>query len=125
MCELGKMLSFVIFHAFMTTKATHLSPFVSVSARPSTVHGQGLFADEYIAEGTVLGYLNGNTTQQDGAHTLWLNEHLGFAVVCDFKYINHRQPPNVAYYDDLSVVALVDIQPNEELFHNYGDGFEG
>jgi SET domain-containing protein len=37
------------------------------------------------------------------------------------KYINHHNAPNVSYYDDLSVVALRDIQAGEELTHDYGE----
>ena len=43
---------------------------------------------------------------------------------CDFKYINHSRTPNVAYYDDLTVVALKAIKAGEELLHDYGEEFE-
>lgn len=100
-----------------------LKAFVSLTVNHSDTHGKGLFAAEPIAEGTILGYLNGETTLDDGIYTLWLNDHLGFRVCCDFKYINHRRPPNVAYYDDLSIVALADMEAGDELFHDYGDEF--
>ena len=43
----------------------------------------------------------------------------GIEVLCNLKYINHSEDPNACYYDDLSVVALRDIEPHEEITHNY------
>jgi SET domain-containing protein len=40
-------------------------------------------------------------------------------VICDLKYINHCERPNACYYDDLSVVALRDIEAGEEITHDY------
>ena len=56
---------------------------------------------------------------RDGAHVLWLDETRGVEVTCDLKYINHSDRPNACYYDDLSVVALRDIEPDEEITHDY------
>ena len=56
----------------------------------------------------------------DGAYVLWVSETEGFEVSCDLRYINHSDRPNACYYDDLSVVALCDIQPGEEITHDYG-----
>jgi hypothetical protein len=52
---------------------------------------------------------------------LWLDDDVLVNVTCDLKYINHSKKPNVAYYDDLSVVALKDIKAGQELTHDYGD----
>jgi SET domain-containing protein len=51
---------------------------------------------------------------------LWISERQGIEVICDLKYINHSQRPNACYYDDLSVIALRDIAPDEEITHDYG-----
>ena len=45
-------------------------------------------------------------------------------VTCNFRFINHAKKANVAYYDDLTVVAIRDILPGEELTHYYGDEWE-
>ena len=37
----------------------------------------------------------------------------------DLRYINHHPDPNAVYYDDLTVYALRDIAPGEEITHNY------
>jgi uncharacterized protein len=85
----------------------------------SGIHGKGLFAAEFIEKDTIIGYLDGEHTQEDGMYVLWLNGETGFEVSCKLKYINHSDQPNACYYDDKSVVALRDIQPNEEITHNY------
>lgn len=99
-----------------------------VCVKESTVHGLGLFARIDISIGTVLGELKGEFVDGDHSHVLWVQnergEWQGFEVQCDFKYINHSSHPNVAYYDDLTVVALTDIKAGDELFHNYGDEFD-
>ena len=85
----------------------------------SKIHGQGLFADCRIPAGTIIGWLQGTPTKADGAYVLWLSERKAIEVTCELKYINHSDRPNACYYDDLSVVALKDIEPNAEITHNY------
>lgn len=87
----------------------------------SPVHGRGLFASRSIAEGEILGRLVGKPTTEDGPHVLWLSDETGFEVSCDLRFINHSKQPNAIYYDDLTVVALCDIAPGEEIVHDYGD----
>ncbi|EDY86481.1 SET domain protein lysine methyltransferase, putative [gamma proteobacterium HTCC5015] len=93
---------------------------VDVVVKNSPVHGKGLYAGEAIKKDTILGDLSGRWTSQDSMYTLWIDEERGFRVQCDFKYINHSGKPNVAYYDDLTVVALRNIKAGDELFHDYG-----
>lgn len=85
----------------------------------SPIHGKGLFASELIRKDTVIGHLEGQHTLQDGIYVLWLDHENGFEVYCDLKFINHSDSPNACYYDDKSVVALRDIQADEEITHNY------
>ncbi len=86
----------------------------------SLIHGRGLFAAAEITSGTVIGWLRGVPAEQDGPHVLWIDADAGIEVQCDLKYINHSDRPNACYYDDLSVVALRDIRPGEEITHDYG-----
>jgi len=51
-----------------------------------------------------------------------LDEALAVEVTCDLKFINHSDRPNACYYDDLSVVALRDIETGEEITHDYACG---
>jgi uncharacterized protein len=85
----------------------------------SSIHGKGLFASAKIKKNTIIGYLEGNKTRQDGMYVLWIDHKTGFEVTCKLKYINHSDQPNACYYDDRSVVALRDIQQDEEITHNY------
>lgn len=85
----------------------------------SKIHGKGLFAKTHITAGDVIGIANGEHTQKDGPHVLWLDDETGFHVQCDMRFINHSDEPNAAYYDTLEVCALRDILPGEEITHNY------
>ena len=85
----------------------------------SGIHGRGLFAGRFIAEGEVIGIVQGRETQEDGAYVLWIDEEQAVEVTCNLRYINHSDNPNAAYYDTLEVCALTDIQPGEEITHNY------
>ncbi|MEM6757585.1 MAG: SET domain-containing protein [Planctomycetota bacterium] len=94
--------------------------------RPSGIHGLGLFANRLIPADTVIGQLAGRPTTEDGAYVLWLDDENGLLVENDLRYINHDHAPNAAYFDDLTVAALRDIQPGEEITHNYlGDDADG
>ena len=86
----------------------------------STIHGLGLFAARKITRDSIIGWLKGRPSTEDGSYVLWLNDNEGFEVHCDLRYINHSSKPNACYYDDLSVVALRDIEVGEEITHNYG-----
>ncbi|MFT5506498.1 MAG: SET domain-containing protein [Gammaproteobacteria bacterium] len=85
----------------------------------SKIHGKGLFAQQTIKKGTLLGYLEGQPTTIDGSYVLWLNDKEGFEVSCNLKFINHSDHPNACYYDDLSVVAIRAIKIGDEITHNY------
>lgn len=90
--------------------------------KESHIHGKGLFAKRNIKQGQVIGYIKGTPTTADGPHVLWLNgTEEGVVVECDLKYINHNSNPNACYYDDLTVVALRDIEKDEEITHHYGE----
>jgi SET domain-containing protein len=93
--------------------------FDNTYVKDSKIHGKGLFASGSIPAGRIIGWLRGNPSNIDGPYVLWIGEYQGIEVLCNLKYINHSDDPNACYYDDLSVVALRDIEPNEEITHNY------
>lgn len=95
-----------------------------VTVSDSGIHGKGLFAACDIAEDTVIGRCTIKRTISDGPHVLWLKPLMPVSVTCELRFINHHKQPNVAYYDDLTVVALRDIAQGEELFHHYGDDWD-
>ena len=85
----------------------------------SPIHGKGLFARSFIPAGEEIGIIEGEYTASDGEYVLWLDEQTGILVESDMRYINHSDNPNAVYYDDLKVCALKDINPGEEITHNY------
>ncbi len=93
-----------------------------VLIQESGVHGKGLFAKTAIKKGTIIGILEGKPVTKDGLHVLWMNDGKDkFRVENELKFINHGKKPNVAYYDDFTVVALTHILADQELLHDYGD----
>ena len=90
-----------------------------VSVRVSALHGQGLFATRFIPAGTLIGHLEGRFTRCDGPHVLWLDDRWGLRVSNELRFINHSSRPNAVYYDDLTVEALRNIHPGEEITHDY------
>ncbi|MBX2852522.1 MAG: SET domain-containing protein-lysine N-methyltransferase [Phycisphaeraceae bacterium] len=87
-----------------------------------------MFATQHIPEDTVIGWLSTEDAQDhelDGPYVLWVGDEKPVRVTCDLRFINHSNEPNAAYYDDLSVMAVRDIEPGEELVHDYmGDAAE-
>ena len=92
-----------------------------VVVRRSKTHGRGLFATKFIRKGTKIGQIEGRRTTEDGPHVLWLDDQQGIEVTNDLRFINHSEDANAACYDDLTVVALRDVSPREEITHYYGD----
>ncbi len=92
--------------------------------KDSAIHGKGLFTAVPIEKNRLLGYCKVVPTKKKSDYTLWIGRNKRVDVTCRFRYINHHKKPNVSYYDDLSVVALRNIAPGEELTHHYGDDWE-
>ena len=102
---------------FKKARPSDVSDKVFVAESP--VHGKGLFAAKRIKANTVLGRLHGMPTFDDGIYVLWITNKLGLELTNDFKYINHNSDPNAAY-SDLDVTVLKDVEPGDELLHDYG-----
>lgn len=93
--------------------------------KESPIHGRGLFASAFIPANTIIGPIEGQPATEDGIYVLWIDETRGIEVTNAMKFINHASgdAANAAYYDDLTVVALCDIFPGQEILHDYfGDG---
>jgi SET domain-containing protein len=91
--------------------------------RQSPIHGRGLFATTFIPADTVIGRIEGVPAREDGPYVLWIDGRRGLEVTNEMRYINHAAEPNAAYFDDLTVMALCDIYPGDEITHDYdGDG---
>jgi len=99
-----------------------LSPAYEV--RPSRIHGRGLFALRRIAEGDAIGTYEGPRTQRVDDHVLWIYDEAGNEYGIDgrneLRFVNHSRRPN-AVFEEAELVALRDIEPGEELTHDYGE----
>ncbi len=91
----------------------------------SPIHGKGLFATEIIKEGSLIGVCQARSTGRPGDHSIFLQDGSHVEITCVFRYINHSDSPNLVIYDDLTVVALGDIEPGEELLHCYSEDWNG
>jgi len=106
-----------VMSGFKKARPSDVSDKVFVATSP--VHGKGLFAAKRIKANTVLGRLHGMPTFNDGIYVLWITDELGLELTNDLKYINHDSNPN-AEYSDLEVTVIRDVEPGEELLHDYG-----
>jgi len=88
--------------------------------KDSGIHGKGLFARCDIEKDEVIGTIKYNPTEDDGPYVLWIEDH-GVLVECELKYINHSSKANACYCEDLDVVAVKNIEKDEEITHDYGD----
>jgi hypothetical protein len=87
--------------------------------KKSPIHARGLSSTGPIAAHTVLGHCRSRPARDaNSRYVLWVGRD-PVEVLCKLKYINHSSRPNVAYYDDLSVVTLRAIGRGEEFTHNY------
>lgn len=109
--------------------------------KKSSIHGFGLFASEFILEGTILGVLDGQVMNWDEYDNICsqislppeLNESFFMewnALAEDtllvrplrtkYSFINHSRTPNVCLDRfPLKVVAARNLQPGEELLLDY------
>ncbi len=95
-----------------------------VFTKESHIHGLGLFAKKKIKRGEVIGEIKPKRAKKDGPHVLWISEEEGYKVNGPLRFINHSAEPNACYYDDLTVVAIQDIHPGDEITHNYGESWK-
>ena len=106
----------------------------------SGTHGIGLFADQFIAEGTVIWKFNrlidmrcseeeieqlSETSREQVQKYSYREKHSGLYVLCgdDARFFNHSEHPNcLDYYHDRHqdiTVARRNITPGEELTCDY------
>ncbi len=109
---------------------------VKTKIGPSTVHGIGLFADEFIPKGTVTWEYNpefdisfteeqtermSDVARERFFDYAYFDKELNKFILCfdDLRFINHKaSDPNILSQPTQDVAAR-DIQKGEELFCNY------
>ncbi len=111
-------------HRWVTPKA---------EARKSPIHGTGVFAKEKIKKGEVVAVLGGVIVPKWEIEEYWKKMgHVGIQINDDFYIVpttreeldqvgvfNHSCDPNIGFRDSLTLVAIRDIEPGEELVFDY------
>ncbi len=114
---------------------------VKTKIAPSKIHGLGVFADEFIAKGTVTwrlapGYdffltreefdIFPPAAQEHFLNYCYIDSHTEMYVLCfdNEKFMNHSDEPNIiegGFQSDFGIVDISarDIHPGEELVCNY------
>jgi SET domain-containing protein len=109
---------------------------------PSTIHGIGLFADEFIKKGTIIWKFNpafdmrfdesqleslSESARKQFFNYVYLNPRMNKYVLCfdDCRFINHSDDPNRLEVpsggpEEGLDIAARDIQKGEELTCDYG-----
>jgi len=97
-----------------------------VVVRESPIHGEGVFANEHIGEGAVIGVYAGLQVEEDGPHVLWVERDdgsfYGIEGRNELRYLNHSSNPN-ADFDDEELCAVRAIAPGDEITLHYGDAW--
>lgn len=108
---------------------------IKTTLKQSPIHGIGVFADEFISAGTMIGLWNpiiDVTLERDFVHKLaepsqTAIRHYAYLDKADGKYklnsdnmrfFNHSSSPNTYQTCDADY-AITDIQPGEELTCDY------
>jgi SET domain-containing protein len=114
------------------TDLTYRSPKTEV--RNSPIHGKGLFANAPIKKGEIVAVKGGYILNQQewaaiepalGSAEIQITEELFIAPVNHdhregaMLYTNHSCDPNIALQGQIVLVAMRDIQANEELTHDW------
>lgn len=97
-----------------------------LEVRKSGIHGKGVYANEAIKKGVLIGIYHGEITEKDSTYVLWITDENGdeYGVngTSDLKFLNHSHKPN-AEFDGDQLLALRTIKPDEEITFHYGATF--
>lgn len=108
-----------------------LSP--KAEARKSDIHGTGVFAIKPIKKGENVGVLGGVIVPTTEIREYWkIMGHVGIQISNDFFIVpttreeleqkgvfNHSCEPNLGFSDSITLIAIRDIEPEEELVFDY------
>ena len=108
-----------------------LSP--KAKAQESSIHGLGVFARESISKGNTVGVLGGVIVPKSNIKEYWgVMGHVGIQIDNDFFIVptkreelkakgvfNHSCEPNLGFSNSITLIAIRDIKPEEELVFDY------
>ncbi|MBN20888.1 MAG: SET domain-containing protein-lysine N-methyltransferase [Bdellovibrionaceae bacterium] len=106
----------------------------------SLIHGKGLFAEQSISKGQLIGRFEGEPATEDHPHVLWTRcpKHIDWPgmkepeagswwkairVTNDLKFANHSSHPNSRIWG-VRLFADRDIQKGEEITWHYGSDWD-
>ena len=100
--------------------------------RKSDLHGKGVFAAQFISQGTIIGkYTSRRVSKKvDSPYVIYIYNEVGVEIerrlgTGKLRYVNHSSDPNLTMDDDtLEFIAIKDIDDGEELTWFYGDEYE-
>lgn len=95
-----------------------------VQVKDSPIHGRGVFARVDIPAFTFIGRYEGEITDEDGMHVLWLyddeqDQWVGIDGDNEMRFLNHASDPN-AEWSDIDLYSLRWISAGEEITFDYG-----
>lgn len=95
-----------------------------VIIKDSPIHGRGVFARVDIPAFTLIGRYQGEFTDEDGMHVLWLYDEdraqwVGIDGENEMRFLNHSDDPN-AEWSDIDLYATRWIAQGEEITFDYG-----
>ncbi len=103
--------------------------------RNSSIHRTGTFAKEFIPKDNIVGFLSGKIEKKSDyrKNNYYYSISENFLIVPESSYeidpvffINHSCEPNTGIKGDITLIALKDIYPNEEITIDYATiHFEG
>jgi uncharacterized protein len=118
----------------MAKKSKTRNPAVRIEVRKSGVHGRGVYATQFIPEGTrIIEYTGERVSEEaapndeDNPHTFNFGLENGEVinpeiVGNDARWINHCCDPNCQAIEEdnrIFIYAMCDIEAGEELFYDY------
>jgi hypothetical protein len=118
----------------MAKKSKTRNPAVRIEVRKSGVHGRGVYATQFIPEGTrIIEYTGERVSEEaapndeDNPHTFNFGLENGEVINPeiggnDARWINHCCDPNCQAIEEdnrIFIYAMCDIEAGEELFYDY------
>ena len=118
----------------MAKKSKTRNPAVRIKVRKSGVHGRGVYATQFIPEGTrIIEYTGERVSEEaapndeDNPHTFNFGLENGEVINPeiggnDARWINHCCDPNCQAIEEdnrIFIYAMCDIEAGEELFYDY------
>lgn len=98
-----------------------------LTVKTSRIHGSGVFADAFIAEGEKIGTYHGRHAKRNGKYVLWITDpdgtEYGISGTNKLRFLNHSAEPNTEF-DGPVLYAARNIHPGDEVTFHYGKAFE-